>query len=91
MNPKILLFYHFCHPDDVVSACHYTDLCEGLAARGYTESNKISEKWAEPNSDAIAGSGIPARHTQGTLLGLRASEKWESLAPLSPLPMGLST
>ncbi len=33
--PKILVLYHYYRPDDVVSAVHYADLCEGLTARGY--------------------------------------------------------
>lgn len=31
---KILILYHYYWPDDVVSATHYTDLCEGLVQRG---------------------------------------------------------
>lgn len=32
---RICLFYHFYYPDDVVSARHFSDLCEGLAERGW--------------------------------------------------------
>lgn len=32
---RICLFYHFYYPDDVVSARHLGDLCEGLAERGW--------------------------------------------------------
>ena len=32
---RICLFYHFYYPDDVVSARHLSDLCEGLAERGW--------------------------------------------------------
>lgn len=32
---RICILYHFFHPDDVVSARHYGDLCEGLVARGW--------------------------------------------------------
>src|ERR1700690_1261299 len=35
MNSKILILYHYYHPDDVVSATHFTGLCEGLAQRGH--------------------------------------------------------
>jgi colanic acid biosynthesis glycosyl transferase WcaI len=31
---KILVLYHYYHPDDVVSATHFTGLCEGLAQSG---------------------------------------------------------
>ncbi len=34
--PRILVLYHFLPPDDVVSAQIFGDLCEGLAARGWT-------------------------------------------------------
>lgn len=33
--PSVLVFYHYFHPDDVVSAQHYADLCSGLEARGW--------------------------------------------------------
>jgi len=33
--PKVLIFYHFLHPDDVVSAVLFTDLAVELAQRGW--------------------------------------------------------
>jgi glycosyltransferase involved in cell wall biosynthesis len=33
--PKATVLYHYFHPDDVVSARHFSDLCEDLAARGW--------------------------------------------------------
>lgn len=33
--PRALVFYHYFHPDDVVSAQHYADLCKGLKERGW--------------------------------------------------------
>jgi hypothetical protein len=33
--PSALVFYHFFHPDDVVSAVHFTELCTGLRKRGW--------------------------------------------------------
>jgi colanic acid biosynthesis glycosyl transferase WcaI len=33
--PKIAILYHFFYPDDVVSARHFSDLAEGLAAAGW--------------------------------------------------------
>ena len=35
-RPHATIFYHYFHPDDVVSARHFTDLAEGLAARGWS-------------------------------------------------------
>ncbi len=67
MNPKLLVLYQYYSPDDVVSAVHFTDLCEGLSKSGF----------AEPNLGASASSGTSVRHTQSPLLGLRVSEKWE--------------
>jgi glycosyltransferase involved in cell wall biosynthesis len=34
-RPKVTVLYHYFHPDDVVSARHYDDFCQGLAARGW--------------------------------------------------------
>ena len=33
--PNALVLYHYFHPDDVVSAQHFSDLCVGLASRGW--------------------------------------------------------
>ena len=33
--PKALVLYHYFHPDDVVSAQHFSDLGTGLASRGW--------------------------------------------------------
>ena len=33
--PRALIFYHYFHPDDVVSATHLSELAEGLARRGW--------------------------------------------------------
>jgi glycosyltransferase involved in cell wall biosynthesis len=33
--PHVTLFYHYFHPDDVVSARHFTDLAIGLVQRGW--------------------------------------------------------
>lgn len=34
--PHVTLLYHYFHPDDVVSARQFSDLAEGLAARGWS-------------------------------------------------------
>jgi colanic acid biosynthesis glycosyl transferase WcaI len=34
-TPKVAILYHFFYPDDVVSARHFSDLAEGLAAAGW--------------------------------------------------------
>ena len=33
--PKAFVFYHYLFPDDVVSSVHVSELCSGLAARGW--------------------------------------------------------
>ena len=32
---KALVFYHYLYPDDVISSVHFSDLCQGLVARGW--------------------------------------------------------
>jgi colanic acid biosynthesis glycosyl transferase WcaI len=34
-KPRLTALYHYFHPDDVVSARHFTDFCQGLAERGW--------------------------------------------------------
>lgn len=34
-TPRIVVLYHYFHPDDVVSARHFTQLCLGLRERGW--------------------------------------------------------
>ncbi len=34
-KPKIAVLYHYFHPDNVVSARHFADLCTGLVERGW--------------------------------------------------------
>ncbi len=34
-RPKVTVLYHYFYPDDVVSARHFEDFCQGLAARGW--------------------------------------------------------
>ena len=41
---EICVFYHFYKPDDVVSAVHFSDLCEGLARRGWNVTMMTSNR-----------------------------------------------
>lgn len=50
MKPKITVLYHFYYPDDVVSARHFQDLCEDLAAMGWDV-----EVW--PSNRSCRGAG----------------------------------
>ncbi|MBF0152876.1 MAG: glycosyltransferase family 4 protein [Magnetococcales bacterium] len=47
---KIALFYHFFHPDDVVSARLFSDLARGLLARGWEVTVHTSNRiWSDPS------------------------------------------
>src|SRR5947209_4268399 len=35
IRPKLAALYHYFHPDDVVSARHFSDFCQELVARGW--------------------------------------------------------
>jgi glycosyltransferase involved in cell wall biosynthesis len=35
IRPTVTVLYHYFYPDDVVSARHFEDFCQGLAARGW--------------------------------------------------------
>jgi glycosyltransferase involved in cell wall biosynthesis len=41
---SVCVFYHFYKPDDVVSAVHFSDLCEGLAMRGWDVTMMTSNR-----------------------------------------------
>ncbi len=43
-RPRILVLYHFLHPDDVVSARHFDGLCEGLVERGWDVEARPSNR-----------------------------------------------
>jgi colanic acid biosynthesis glycosyl transferase WcaI len=34
-HPAVLVLYHYLYPDDVVSSIHFSELCFGLASRGW--------------------------------------------------------
>jgi len=47
--PRLLLFYHFFHPDDVVSARLYADLAQELQRRGWQVTVVTSNRlWRDP-------------------------------------------
>ena len=49
-HPAALVLYHYLYPDDVVSAVHFTELCTGLAARGW-------RVWASSSNRACRDDG----------------------------------
>ena len=44
-RPKICVLYHFFHPDDVVSARHFSDLAEGFVEAGWDVVGEASGDW----------------------------------------------
>jgi colanic acid biosynthesis glycosyl transferase WcaI len=45
-HPTALVLYHYLYPDDVVSAVLFTDLCVGLAARGWqVQASSSNRAW----------------------------------------------
>jgi len=63
-KPVVLVFYHYLYPDDVVSAVHVSDLCQGLAERGWQVKAKPcnrscrDEAQTYPPTDHWAGVSI---------------------------------
>jgi glycosyltransferase involved in cell wall biosynthesis len=50
--PRLLLFYHFFHPDDVVSARLYSDLAEEQQRRGWEVTVVTSNRlWRDPHAE----------------------------------------
>jgi colanic acid biosynthesis glycosyl transferase WcaI len=53
-RPKICILYHFFHPDDVVSARHFSDLAEGFAAAGWDVEVQPSNRACRNQSQQYA-------------------------------------
>jgi glycosyltransferase involved in cell wall biosynthesis len=60
---KILVLYHYYHPDDVVSATHYTDLSESLAKRNFEVEVWPANRPCHPLSLNQKESGVPASYS----------------------------
>jgi glycosyltransferase involved in cell wall biosynthesis len=65
---SVCVFYHFYKPDDVVSAVHFSDLCEGLAARGWDVTMMTSNRLCR-----YKGTVSPKEET---LEGVRVIRRW---------------
>ncbi len=65
---RVLLAYHFFHPDDVVSARLFTDLALGLSAAGWDVTALASDRaWSDPqvrypSSERLSGIAIERVH-----------------------------
>jgi colanic acid biosynthesis glycosyl transferase WcaI len=87
--PKALVFYHYLHPDDVVSAMHLTDLCVELVQRGWDvkampcNRSCRDEARSFPARDNYKGVEIHRvwrpNFAQASLLGRFANALWMTL------------
>ncbi len=61
---KVYVLYHFYKPDSVVSAVHFSDLCEGLSDRGWDVTILTSNRYCrrkgaiEPEREVIGGVNV---------------------------------
>lgn len=65
---KVTVFYHFYKPDDVVSAVHFADLCEGLVNRNWDVTMLTSNRYCR-----YEGS-IPEK--EQTINGVKVLRRW---------------
>lgn len=89
-TPSALVLYHYFHPDDVVSAQHYGDLCRDLAARGWDVTTLPcnrgcrNEARTYPNAEVWEGVIIKRvwrpKFRQASFLGRLANSLWMTLA-----------
>jgi colanic acid biosynthesis glycosyl transferase WcaI len=81
-KPRLTALYHYFHPDDVVSARHYADLCLGLTALGWEvevlpcnrgcrderKTYSLNEKWRGVNIRRVWRPPIAQASTVGRIL-----------------------
>jgi len=67
-KPDVTVFYHFYKPDDVVSAVHFSDLCEGLVERGWSVTMMTSNRYCRHKGV------IPNK--KETINGVRVERRW---------------
>lgn len=84
--PRLVLLYHFFHPDDVVSARLFADIAEGLTARGWDVSaipcqrgcrdesvtHPLTERWAGGRIERV----WRPRLKQASTVGRLANAAW---------------
>lgn len=80
-TPRVLLIYHFFHPDEVVSARLFSDLGAGLVRRGWDVTALTSQRsWGAPRHR------YPARESwQGVEIRRAARPAWDQSRPLERL------
>jgi hypothetical protein len=84
-SPRVLVVYHFFHPDDVVSARLFSDLAEGLHARGWDVTALTSDRtWAKPNAT------LPSRESwRGIQVERTHRPAWDQARPVERLANSL--
>jgi glycosyltransferase involved in cell wall biosynthesis len=89
-SPSALIFYHYLYPDKVVSSIHLSDLCAGLAARGWRVTGVACNRGCRNDRDTypkrISWEGAeflriwrPA-FRQSSSLGRMANSVWMTIA-----------
>jgi colanic acid biosynthesis glycosyl transferase WcaI len=88
--PKVTVLYHYFYPDDVVSARHFADFCQGLAARGWQVEampcNRACRNARQTYSRRESWGGITIRRVwrprlrQATTVGRLLNAAWMILA-----------
>jgi colanic acid biosynthesis glycosyl transferase WcaI len=90
VRPKITALYHYFHPDDVVSARHFSQFCEELVARGWQveaiacTAGCRDERKAYPRAEEWNGISIRRvwrpRFRQASTLGRVLNAAWMIVA-----------
>lgn len=82
--PTALVFYHYLFPDDVVSAIHFGELCQGLAERGWQVTARpcnrgcrdedrcypAAEDWKNVQIKRVSRPRFPQASTTGRILNI---------------------
>ena len=79
--PRLLLFYHFFHPDDVVSARLYADLAEEMQRRGWQVTVVTSNRlWRDPSVELS-----PREDWNGIQIHRVYRPSWDQARPIERL------
>ena len=83
--PSVLVLYHYLYPDDVVSSIHMSELCSGLAARGWKVTGAPCNRGCRDESkkyDSTTWQGVEFRRLwrprfrQASTFGRLANAVW---------------
>ena len=90
VRPKLTTLYHYFHPDDVVSARHFSQFCQELVARGWQveaipstvgcrDETKVYARAEEWNGISIRRVWRP-RFRQASTMGRMLNAAWMIVA-----------